>query len=376
MAEPGPAPQTAETDERSRRQLEALQRVERARKARPRVLESHVTLAHGAGGKASHTLVQDVFLDAFGNPLLGRLEDGAVLAAPGLDGRLVFTTDSFVVSPLWFPGGDIGKLAVHGTVNDLAVSGARPLALAAAFILEEGLPVEELRRVARSVGEAAAAAGVPVVAGDTKVVERGKADRLFITTAGVGLRPPGLELGPERMRPGDRLLLSGAIAEHGLAILTARGDLALEADVASDTAPLHGLVAAMLAAAPPGAVRVMRDPTRGGLATVANELAAASGLGIVLDEAAIPVRAPVRGACEILGIDPLYVANEGKLVAVVAPEAAGSVLAAMRAHPLGRDACDIGEVRSEPAGVVAMRTAVGGTRMVDVLIGDPLPRIC
>lgn len=363
-------------DERLRRQQEALERIERARRARPRLREDHITMAHGAGGKATQTLVQALFLEALRNPELERLADGAVLPVPGLEGRLVFTTDSFVVSPLFFRGGDIGKLAVHGTLNDLAMMGARPLGLSAAFILEEGLPVADLRRVVDSLAAAARDAGVPVVTGDTKVVQRGKADRLFIAMAGVGLRPPGLSLGPEAIRPGDRVLLSGSIAEHGIAILAERGELALETEVASDTAPLHELVAAMLAAAPPGGIRVLRDPTRGGVATVVNELALAAQVAVVLDERSIPVRPEVLGACEILGIDPLYVANEGKLLAVVAPEAADAVLAAMRAHPLGREAAVIGEVRAEPAGLVAMRTAVGGTRMVDVLVGDPLPRIC
>lgn len=363
-------------EERIRRQQEALARIERAKKARPRLREDHITMAHGAGGKATQTLIQALFLEALRNPELERLADGALLDVPGTAGRLVLTTDSFVVSPLFFRGGDIGKLAVHGTLNDLAMMGARPLALSAAFILEEGLPVADLQRVVASLAEAARAAGVPVVTGDTKVVQRGKADRLFISMAGVGLQPPGLTLGPEQIRPGDRVLISGHIADHGIAILAERGELALETEVASDTAPLHDLVAAMLAAAPPGAIRVLRDPTRGGVATVANELAQAAQVAIILDERSIPVRPEVLGACEILGIDPLYVANEGKLLAVVAPEAAEAVLAAMRAHPLGQDAAIIGEVRADPPGLVAMRTAVGGTRLVDVLVGDPLPRIC
>jgi hydrogenase expression/formation protein HypE len=338
----------------------------------PSLAESRVTLAHGAGGKASRALVEQVFVGAFANPLLEPLGDSAVLEAGGV--RLAFTTDAYVVKPRVFPGGDIGELAVNGTVNDLAVAGARPLALAAGFVLEEGLDLEELRAVAASMARAAERAGVTIAAGDTKVVERGTADGLYVTTAGIGLLDPRADLAPGRVRPGDRVLLSGTLADHGMAVMIARGGLRLEADVASDTAPVHELAAALLELGP--ALRFMRDPTRGGLATTLNELAGASGLAVCLEEAALPVREPVAAACELLGIDPLYVANEGKLVAVVAPEAAGAALAALRALPLGAEAAVIGEVAAEPAGLVLLETPFGGRRIVDMLVGDPLPRIC
>jgi hydrogenase expression/formation protein HypE len=331
-----------------------------------------VTLAHGAGGTASRALVESVFLPALENPLLAPLGDAAVLTAGGA--RLALTTDSYVVTPRFFPGGDIGELAVNGTVNDLAMAGATPLALTAGFVLEEGLALDELRLVADSVAHAAAAAGVVVAAGDTKVVEHGTCDGLYVTTAGLGRVDPRADLDPARVRPGDRVIVSGTIADHGVAVLIARGGLALEAEIASDTAPLHELVSALLPLE--GALRFLRDPTRGGLATTLNELAAASGAAVVLDEAALPVRPEVAAACEILGIDPLYVANEGKLVAVVAAHAADSALAALRAHPLGRDAAVVGEVEAAPEGLVLLRTAFGGKRVVDMLVGDPLPRIC
>ena len=339
---------------------------------RARLRDELVTLAHGSGGKATRQLVEDLFVQELANPLLEPLGDSALIEAGAL--RLAFTTDAYVVKPLFFPGGDIGELAVNGTVNDLAVAGARPLWLSAGFVLEEGFPVADLRRIAASMARAAAGAGVDVVAGDTKVVERGKADGLYVTTAGVGVVSPTLSLGPERVLPGDRVLLSGTIGDHGMAVMIARGDLKLEVDLQSDTAPVHDLTAALAELGP--ALRWMRDPTRGGLATALNELAQASGKAVALDEASLPLRPEVTGACEILGLDPVYVANEGKLVAVVAPEAAGEALASLRAHPLGRNAALVGEIRAEPEGLVLLDTALGGSRIVDMLVGDPLPRIC
>ena len=337
-----------------------------------RLRDEIVTLAYGAGGKATRTLVEALFLEELGNPLLDELGDAAVVEVSGA--RLAFTTDSFVVKPIFFPGGDIGSLAVNGTVNDLAVSGARPLALSAGFVVEEGLAVSDLRRIASSMAAAADAAGVAVVAGDTKVVEHGKGDGVYVTTSGIGLVPPGLELGPGCVRQGDRVLVSGTIGDHGMAVMIARGELDLELELASDTAPLHELAAELVGLG--GALRWMRDPTRGGLATTLNELAEATGLAVAIEERALPVRSEVAAACEILGIDPLYVANEGKLVAVVAPEAADRALARLRANPLGADAVVLGEIRDEPAGLVLLETAVGGSRLVDMLVGDPLPRIC
>ncbi|MEU1729181.1 hydrogenase expression/formation protein HypE [Nonomuraea sp. NPDC005692] len=354
------------------REEEVLLRIERARGRRARVREERVTLAHGAGGSASHTLVEAVFVDAFRNPILEPLGDGAVLEVA--DGRLAFSTDSFVVFPLFFPGGDIGDLAVNGTVNDLAVCGARPLYLSAGFILEEGFPVADLRRIATSMAAAADRAGVQVVTGDTKVVERGKADGCYVTTAGVGVLERETELTPSAIRPGDAVIVSGPIGEHGVTIMISRGELDIEADLASDTAPLNGVVAALLDAVP--GVRVLRDATRGGVATVLNELARSSRLGIVVEESAVPVRPVVNGACELLGIDPLYVACEGRFVAVVDGEQAGRALEALRGHPLGAEAAVVGRVRAEPAGLVLLDTAFGGTRIVDMLVGDPLPRIC
>ncbi|MEU8323836.1 hydrogenase expression/formation protein HypE [Nonomuraea sp. NPDC048881] len=354
------------------REEEVLLRIERARGRRARVREERITLAHGAGGSASHTLVEAVFVDAFRNPILEPLGDGAVLGVAG--GRLAFSTDSFVVFPLFFPGGDIGDLAVNGTVNDLAVCGARPLYLSAGFILEEGFPVADLRRIATSMAAAADRAGVQVVTGDTKVVERGKADGCYVTTAGVGVLERETELTPSAIRPGDAVIVSGPIGEHGVTIMISRGELDIEADLASDTAPLNGVVAALLDAVP--GVRVLRDATRGGVATVLNELARSSRLGIVVEESAVPVRPVVNGACELLGIDPLYVACEGRFVAVVDGEQAGRALEALRGHPLGAEAAVVGRVRAEPAGLVLLDTAFGGTRIVDMLVGDPLPRIC
>lgn len=356
-------------------QLERMERARLARAKRPALRDRHITLSHGAGGKASHQLLEALILPTLGDALLDAAADSAVLALEAAGAaRLAFTTDSYVVSPLVFPGGDIGSLAVHGTVNDLAVVGARPAWLSLSFILEEGLEVELLRRVLASVAAAARDAGVRVVTGDTKVVPRGKADGMFVNTAGVGVVPAGVSLSPAAARPGDRVLVSGYLADHGMAILLAREALEMEAEIASDSAPLHGLAAAVLDAAP--GLRCLKDPTRGGLAGSMNEIAARSGVGIVLVEERLPVRPAVRGACEILGIDPLHIANEGKLVAVAPPEETEAALAAMRSHPLGLDAAVVGEVMAEPEGLVLVRTSVGGSRVLDMLVGDPLPRIC
>ena len=354
------------------REQEVLEAVERRRRLSPKLRDEVVTLAHGAGGKSTHVLVEALFLEELGSPELEPLADAALFAANGA--RLAFSTDSYVVKPLFFPGGDIGELAVNGTVNDLAMVGARPLHLAAGFIVEEGFPTADLRRIAASMGAAARAAGVTIAAGDTKVVERGKGDGVFVNTSGVGVRERDVALSPARIRPGDRVLVSGSLGDHGMAIMIARGNLELEVELASDTAPLAGLCEALLDAG--AGVRCLRDPTRGGLATVLNELALGAEVGIVLDEAALPVKGEVVAACEILGIDPLYVANEGKLVAVVSPESADTALAALRAHPLGRGAALVGRVEPEPAGLVVLDTAFGGRRVVDMLVGDPLPRIC
>ena len=344
---------------------------------RATVRDEHVTLAHGGGGKAMRNLIEDVFVGAFDNPLLGPLEDQAVLplaALAALGDRLAFTTDSYVVSPLFFNGGDIGTLAVAGTVNDLAVSGARPLFLSCAVVIEEGFPVEGLRRVVASMKSVAAEARVQIVTGDTKVVERGAADKLFINTAGIGVVPTGVSISAANARPGDVVIVNGTLGDHGTAILIARGQLALESDIASDCRPLADLVAAMLATCP--AIHCLRDATRGGVATVLNEFAASSQVAIRIDETALPLREDVKGACEILGLDPLYLANEGKLVAIVPADAAPRVLAAMRAHPAGRDAAVIGAVTEAPHGTVILRTGFGGERIVDMLVGEQLPRIC
>jgi hydrogenase expression/formation protein HypE len=354
------------------REEQVLQRIEKARSRKAKLKEERIVLAHGSGGKATHTLIEAVFLEAFANPLLAPLEDGAVLEANG--GRLAFTCDSYVVSPLFFPGGDIGDLAVNGTVNDLAVSGARPLWLSAGFILEEGFPVADLERIVASMAAAAERAGVQVVTGDTKVVQRGKADGCYVNTAGVGVIERPVELGVARAKPGDAVLVSGPIGEHGITIMLARGELDIEASVESDTAPLNGLVERLLDAAP--GVRGLRDATRGGVATICNEVARAAGVAVVIDEDAVPVRPEVRGACELLGIDPLYVACEGRLVAVVDGDQVEAAMAALRSHPLGEGAAVIGRVRDDPPGLVLLKTSFGGTRIVDLLVGDPLPRIC
>jgi hydrogenase expression/formation protein HypE len=344
----------------------------------PKSRYDQILLGHGSGGRLTAELIQGVFLPALGNDILAALEDQATVGLGPDNGkpapRIAFTTDSFVVRPLFFPGGDIGKLAVHGTVNDLAVGGALPRFLAAAFILEEGLPLDDLKRIVASMREGCDAAGVALVTGDTKVVDRGKGDGVFITTTGIGLVPEGRRLSIRNGRPGDRVLVSGTLGDHGIAILSVREGLEFETVLESDTAPLHGLTEAILAACP--RARCMRDPTRGGLSSAVNELAAASGVGVALDEAAIPLRPEVRGACEMLGLDPLYVANEGKLMAVVPPDDAERVLATMRNHPLGRNAAVVGTVVADHPQMVLLRSRVGGERVVSLLSGEQLPRIC
>lgn len=331
-----------------------------------------IVLGHGSGGKLTGDLIHKIFLPAFANEVLARLDDQAVLQLNG--SRVAFTTDAFVVTPIFFPGGDIGRLAINGTVNDLAMSGAKPLYIAAAFILEEGLATDELKRVVDSMSEAARAADVLLVAGDTKVVNRGKGDKLFITTTGLGVIDTAVQISAGRAHPGDKILLSGTIGDHGMAIMSQRENLEFEGTIESDTAALHTLVAAMLTAS--AEIHCLRDPTRGGVATTLNEIATSSGVGMLIDERQIPVREAVKGACEILGLDPLYVANEGKLLAIVAADSAAAVLKKMREHPLGCDAQVIGEVVSDHPGMVLMKTGIGGTRVVDVLFGEQLPRIC
>ncbi len=332
-----------------------------------------VQMAHGGGGKLSQQLIERLLVPAFANPTLSRLHDGAVLTAGGA--RLAFTTDSYVVRPLFFPGGDIGSLAVHGTVNDLAMCGARPIALSCGLILEEGLPMETLARVVESMRAAAAAVGVSIVTGDTKVVDRGKGDGVYINTAGIGLVADGIEIDPTRAQPGDAVILSGRIADHGIAILSVREGLEFESPIESDSAALHEIVALLLDRL--GAdVHVMRDPTRGGVASATNEIAAKAGVGIELDERSILVSEPVRGACELLGLDPLYVANEGKFLAIVAPEAAEAALEILRSHPLGAEAAIVGEVTVDRHHRVTIRSSIGGSRIVDLLTGEQLPRIC
>jgi hydrogenase expression/formation protein HypE len=341
-----------------------------------------VLLGHGSGGKLSADLIRRVFLPELGNDVLSALEDQATLRLDAQSGntngavlpRLAFTTDSFVVKPLFFPGGDIGQLAVHGTVNDLAVGGANPLFLSAAFILEEGLPIDDLRRIVASMRQACAEAGVLLVTADTKVVDRGKGDQVFVNTSGIGLVPKGRSLSIRHARPGDRILVSGTIGDHGIAIMSVREGIEFETVLQSDSAALNDLTRVMLDACP--AIRCMRDPTRGGVSSALNELAEASGVGVKIDEAAIPVRREVHAACEMLGLDALYVANEGKLIAVVPPDDAEPLLKVMRRHPLGREAALIGEVVDDHAGMVVMRSLIGGERVVTMLSGEQLPRIC
>jgi len=331
-----------------------------------------IVLAHGSGGKLTHRLIEQVILPAFRNAFLEPLHDGAVF--PVNDTRLAFATDSYVVKPIFFPGGDIGRLAVHGTVNDLAMCGARPLYLSAAFIIEEGFPMPDFKRVLQSMRDAADAAGVQLVTGDTKVVDRGKGDQIFINTSGIGIVENGVNMDPARAGVGDRIIVSGQIAAHGIAIMSVREGLEFESGIASDTAPLNGLVQAIFAASKN--VRVLRDPTRGGVTSALTEIAQAAGVGIRLEERSLPISEEVKGACEILGLDPLYVANEGKLLAIVAAEEVERVLAAMRDHPLGRNSAVIGEVVDSHPGMVTMKTHIGGTRVVDMLSGEQLPRIC
>ena len=359
-----------------------FERVERARRRKHKLRDEHITLAHGSGGKAMHELVEGLFLEYLRNPLLEPLEDQAVFKLDNhtQQSRLAFTTDSYVVTPIFFPGGDIGKLAIHGTVNDIAMSGARPLYLSAGFILEEGLLMVDLRRIVESMRDAAAEAGITVVTGDTKVVEKGTADKVFINTAGIGVIEAPVKLSSTNAKIGDKVILSGTIGDHGTTIMIARGELELETEIESDTAPLHALVQEMLDEAAKLSsiedIHCLRDPTRGGIATTLNEIALSSEVCVQIYEDRIPVREEVHGACEILGLDPLYVANEGKLVAFVAPELAEPLVERMRKNRYGRDACIIGEVKPDPAGIVALTTTFGGTRIVDMLAGEQLPRIC
>ncbi len=355
-------------------QLGRMERAKVVREGSPRMRDEHITLSHGSGGKATHALIESMLIPAFQNPLLDSSADSAVLRTVAGAERVAMTTDSYVVSPLFFPGGDIGKLAVHGTINDLAVAGARPVALSVALILEEGLSMDVLRRVVTSMADAARQAGVPIVTGDTKVVHRGKADQLFITTSGVGMIAADCRLSMHAVQPGDVVLLSGCIGDHGMAVMLAREALELDADIETDSAPLHDLVAALLQAAPD--TRIIKDPTRGGVASVLNDIASRTQLAISIEEDRVPVRLPVRGACEILGLEPLHIANEGKLVAIVPAAQAEAALKAMRRHAYGADAAAIGTVLPQPAGMVLLRTGIGGSRVLDMLVGDPLPRIC
>jgi len=361
-----------------------FERVERARRRKRKIKDTQITLAHGSGGKAMHELVEGLFLEYLGNPLLDLLEDQAVFEVSPASGRsnarLAFTTDSYVVDPIFFPGGDIGKLAVHGTVNDLAMSGARPLYLSVGFILEEGFPIEDLKRILHSMRAAAEQAKVQIITGDTKVVQKGGVDRVFINTSGIGLIESDVCISASRATVGDKVIVSGSIGDHGTTIMVARGELELETDIESDTAPLNHLVSEMLEEAERlrsiDDIHSLRDPTRGGIATTLNEMALASEVHVRIFEDKIPVRAEVHGACEILGLDPLYVANEGKLIAIVSGDIADSLVERMRENPLGQEACVIGEVAAEPAGIVSMVTGFGGTRIVDMLTGEQLPRIC
>ncbi len=332
----------------------------------------NVLLAHGGGGSLSHRLIKNMFASQFKNELLEPLHDGAIFSAGNK--QFAFSTDSYVINPIFFPGGDIGKLAVNGTVNDLSMCGARPLYLSSAFIIEEGLPMDELWRVVLSMEAAAKKAGVQLVTGDTKVVDRGKGDKIFINTSGIGVIPDGIEISPRRANIGDKIIVSGTIADHGIAIMSVREGLEFETQIESDCAPLNGLVETMFAAS--REIHVLRDPTRGGVASVLNEIAESASIGITIEENLIPVSEEVLGACEILGFDPLYVANEGKLLAFVAPAVADNVLAAMRTHPFGKDAVIIGEVVADHPSTVIMKTRIGGSRVVDMLSGEQLPRIC
>lgn len=355
-----------------------FERVERARRRKHKFSETHITLAHGSGGRAMHDLIEGLFLEYFRNPLLERLEDQAVFNVSA--SQMAYTTDSYVVSPIFFPGGDIGKLAISGTVNDLAMSGARPLYLSSGFILEEGFAIGDLKKILSSMRDAAEEAGVTVVTGDTKVVQKGSADKIFINTSGIGVIESPLNLSSSRAQAGDKVILSGTLGDHGTTIMIARGELELETDIESDCAPLQSLVADMIDEAKRlGALdglHCLRDPTRGGMATTLNEIALAAEVCIEIREELIPVREEVKGACEILGLDPLYVANEGKLVAIVSADLAEPLVARMKQHRYGANACIVGDVKAEPGGIVSMRTGFGGTRIVDMLVGEQLPRIC
>jgi hydrogenase expression/formation protein HypE len=331
-----------------------------------------VDMTHGSGGRAMAQLIEEMFVKHFDNEMLRQANDQAAFQVPA--GRMVISTDGHVISPLFFPGGDIGSLAVHGTVNDVAMSGARPLYLSAGFILEEGFPLADLERIVESMGQAASDAGVPVVTGDTKVVERGKGDGVFITTTGVGVVPGGVNISGDLARPGDAILVNGTMGDHGVAIMSSRENLEFETSIESDSAALHTLIADMVAAVP--GIHCLRDPTRGGLATTLNELAHQSGVGMRLQESAIPVQPAVKAACELLGLDPLYVANEGKLICVCPQEDAAKLLEVMQAHPLGKESAIIGKVVEDRHGFVQMETSFGGSRMVDWLVGEQLPRIC
>ncbi|MDY6785465.1 MAG: hydrogenase expression/formation protein HypE [Cyanobacteriota bacterium] len=354
-----------------------FQKIEQVRRKPAKVRDTTITLAHGSGGKAMRDLIEDIFVRSFDNPFLAALEDRASLdfnslLAPG--DKLAFTTDSYVVTPLVFPGADIGKLAVNGTINDLAVGGAKPLYLSCGAIIEEGLPVKTLREMAQSMKTAADAAGVQIVTGDTKVVPRGSADKLFLNTAGIGIIPAGIAVSAGNLQPGDTILINGYLGDHGAAILSARGELALETTIESDCQPLHGLVETIIEVCPE--VRAMRDATRGGLGAVLNEFAIASEVGIRIEEAALPIREEVKGMCELLGLEALYLANEGKLVVVVPSSRTEAVLGAMRSHPAGTETQVIGEVLPSPPGVVLLQTGLGSDRIVDMLVGEQLPRIC
>ncbi|MFM7405512.1 MAG: hydrogenase expression/formation protein HypE [Cuspidothrix sp.] len=354
-----------------------FEKIETARRRPSQIKDTHINLSHGSGGKAMRDLIADIFVKSFDNPILSQLEDQASFNLSDLGklgNRLAFTTDSYVVDPLFFPGSDIGELAINGTINDLAVSGAKPLYLTCSMILEEGLPIETLRKVVASMEKAAQKAGVKIVTGDTKVVNRGCADKLFINTAGLGIIPPGIDISPRHIQPGDVVIINGEIGNHGTAILIARGELALETDIESDCQPLHELVAEIIKVCPQ--IHAMRDATRGGLATVLNEFAQTANLGIRINEKAIPIREQVNGVCEILGLEPLYLANEGKLVIVAPPEKADLILDIMRNHPTGKDSSIIGEVITNPPGIVLLKTAFGAERIIDMLVGDQLPRIC
>jgi hydrogenase expression/formation protein HypE len=361
-----------------------FERVERARRRKRKLKDTHITLAHGSGGRAMRELIEGVFLEYFRNPLLEQLEDQAVFEIGRTNAagntRMAFTTDSYVVDPIFFPGGDIGHLAVNGTVNDLAMSGARPLYLSAGFIIEEGFPIDDLKRILESMRAATQEAEIEIVTGDTKIVQKGSADKIFINTSGIGIIESGARISAARAQVGDQVIVSGAIGDHGTTVMIARGELELETEIQSDTAPLNSLVKEMLDEAARittvEAVHCLRDPTRGGVATTLNEIALSSDVYVQIYEERIPVREEVKGACEILGLDPLYVANEGRLIAVVAADVAEAIIKRMKSHKYGQDACIIGEVKAEPKGIVAMQTGFGGTRIVDLLMGEQLPRIC